>query len=71
MKAISIITHLGVLLPDRGLLTALTAKEGYLVIPEGTTVHEVEDYHQRNLAIRLNNQMIFSQPFEKLKRGKQ
>ncbi|MFA7276899.1 MAG: cytochrome c biogenesis protein CcsA [Pseudobdellovibrionaceae bacterium] len=70
MKAGSIITHLGVLLLlIGGLLTALTAKEGYLVIPEGTTVHEVEDYHQRNLAIRLNNQMIFSQPFEKLKEG--
>lgn len=47
-----ILSHFGALvLLIGGLLTALTAREGYMVIPEGNQSPFVYDYHNRDLQI--------------------
>ena len=47
-KAGIILSHFGVLLLIiGGGLTAISEKEGYIVIPRGSTVDIAEDYHQR------------------------
>lgn len=51
-KVGSILTHLGVLvLLGGGLITTLSAKEGYMAIPEGVQSPYVYDYIQRDLFI--------------------
>jgi hypothetical protein len=69
-KAGIILSHLGVLLLVLGgLFTALTEREGYVVIPEGQTVSISEDYHQRTLKILKDGAKIFSLPHQSLKDG--
>jgi hypothetical protein len=51
-----IFSHLGVLvLLIGGLFTALSAREGYMLIPEGERTPYVYDYHQRALYIFKND----------------
>lgn len=57
-----ILTHLGTLvILIGGLLTALFAREGYMIITEGQAAPFVYDYHKRELAIFKGEQ-----PFESL-----
>ncbi|MAE52121.1 MAG: hypothetical protein CMH27_09955 [Micavibrio sp.] len=59
-KAGIIITHLGALvLLLGGLLTALYAKEGYMVIAEGDDSPYIYDYHARELLIFENDQLKY------------
>ena len=65
-----ILTHLGVLvLLAGGLLTALTAREGFIVIDEKSESALIEDYHARILTISRDGDIIFVLPAEKLKPG--
>lgn len=65
-----ILTHLGVLvLLAGGLLTALTAREGYVVIDEGAESALVEDYHARILTITKDGEEIAVIPQNKLRPG--
>jgi len=55
-----ILTHLGALvLLLGGLLTALYAREGYMVIAEGDQTPYVYDYHARELLIFENNNLKY------------
>ena len=66
-----ILTHFGALvLLAGGLLTALTSREGYMVIAEGAQSAVIEDYHARALTITKDGDEIFSLPFEKLAAGR-
>lgn len=61
------ITHLGVLiLLFGGLLTALKAKESFMVIPEGSTSNYLYNYHQRTLYIFEDNALKQAIPFSRL-----
>lgn len=65
------LTHFGaLLLLIGGLTTTLTAKEGFLVIPEGTAQRYISDYHQRVLAFFHEDGRTQAIPFENLMRGK-
>jgi len=60
-----ILSHLGVLIIlIGGLFTALTAREGYMVIAENTQTPYVYDYHQRELFIFENDQLKQTIPFQ-------
>ena len=66
-----ILTHFGALvLLAGGLLTALTAREGYMVIAEGAQSAVIEDYHARVLTISKDGDQIFSLPFKELHAGR-
>ena len=63
-----ILSHLGVLvLLYGGALTALTNQEGYLIVPEGAQSRTVLDYHQRNLVLLKDGQIVAEWPFHKIK----
>lgn len=67
-----ILTHLGVLvLLIGGLLTALSAREGFIVLPEGSASPYIYDYHSRELFIfkdeDLQGRTDFSDLKDKLK----
>ncbi len=52
-KAGTIITHFGVLvLILGGLISFLTSREGYVIVPQGETTNIIEEYHNRQLVIR-------------------
>lgn len=52
-KAGTNLSHFGVILLVFGaLLTALASREGYLLIPQGTSRNMVEDYHAKQMVIR-------------------
>lgn len=54
-----LLTHLGVMiLLVGGILTALTQKEGFLIIHEGEQAHLVNDYHKRGLFISKNGEPL-------------
>lgn len=56
----SIITHFGaLLLMAGGLLTALSAEEGFMPLAEGDRASRVSDYHQRELAVFKNDRYLF------------
>lgn len=58
------LSHLGVLiLLTGGLFTALTAREGYMMIAEGDSTPYVYDYHNRRLYIFENDTLIKTKPF--------
>ena len=62
-KAGSILTHFGVLiLMIGGGITALTERDGYIVIEQGATENIVRDYHTRMLKIRKEGEIIFEIP---------
>lgn len=65
-----ILTHFGALvLLIGGVFTAVTAREGYMVIPEEQSAAVVEDYHARLLYISHNSSDIAAIPFDQLKAG--
>ncbi len=66
-----ILTHFGALvLLAGGLLTAITAREGFVVIDEGAESALVEDYHARVLTITKDGDEIFRLPQEELHKGR-
>lgn len=65
------ITHLGILvLLLGGLLTAITQREGFMVIPEGESSAFISDYHQRELVIAKDGAPVTSIPHQKIAAGK-
>ncbi len=69
-RAGTIVVHAGVLvLLCGGLLTALTQKEGYMLIPEGESRSAVEDYHSRVLTVARNGETILTLPHTALRDG--
>lgn len=65
-----ILAHLGaLLLLFGGLMTAITAREGYIVIAEGGQNAVVEDYHDRVLTVTRNDDIIAVIPASRLKPG--
>lgn len=69
-KSGTIISHFGVLvLVIGGLLSFATSREGYLVVPQGETRSNIEDYHERQLVIREGDKIIIAIPHENLKNG--
>ncbi len=66
-----ILTHFGALiLLAGGLLTAITAREGFVVIDEGAESALVEDYHARVLRITKDGDEILRLPQEDLRQGR-
>lgn len=66
-----ILTHFGALvLLAGGLLTAVTAREGFIVIDEGHESALVEDYHARVLTITKDGTEMFRMPQEALQEGR-
>ncbi len=66
-----IMTHFGALvLLAGGLLTALTTREGFIVIDEGAESAVVEDYHARVLTISKDGDIIFTMPQEHILPGR-
>lgn len=65
-----ILAHFGaLLLLFGGLLTAVTAREGYIVIAEGEENGVIEDYHDRVLTITADEDVIAAIPARDLKPG--
>lgn len=65
-----ILAHLGALtLLIGGLLTALLAREGYMVIEEGRASPFVYDYHKRELAVFRDQQPLTAFDFDALTPG--
>lgn len=65
-----ILSHLGALiLLIGGLLTALTAQEKYIIIPEGDQTPYIYDYHARELVIYANDALKTAIPFETITAG--
>lgn len=63
----TILTHLGILiLLIGGMITALTQKEGFLVLGEGRSANAVSDYHDRVLRVEQDGNTVAVIPFEKL-----
>ena len=62
-----ILSHLGaIILLLGGLLTAMTAREYYILIPEGQESPFIYDYHRRALNIFENDRQIARLPFENI-----
>ena len=69
-KAGTIVTHFGVLvLILGGLVSYTTSREGYLLVPQGETRNMIEDYHQRELVIRDDTNILLSIPHDELRDG--
>lgn len=67
----TILTHLGVLvLLIGGLLTAMTQKEGYLILGKGAASSDVFDYHARVLMVQKDGADFAAIPFDTLEKGK-
>ncbi len=61
------VAHFGILtLLTGGLLTAISARESFMVIPEGTQSQYLYDYHQRTLYIFEDDILLKSVPFREL-----
>lgn len=66
-----ILTHFGALvLLAGGLLTAVTAREGFITIDEGGQSALVEDYHARALTITKDGDEIFRLPQDHIRKGR-
>ena len=66
----TVVTHMGaLLLLLGGLLTAVTAQEGSIVLAKGQEINAVSDYHQRELAVFKNGRLLQSLTYEALKNG--
>lgn len=69
-KAGIILSHLGVLvLLAGGLLTALSAKEGFMIIGEGEDSPYIYDYHNRELSIFMGDYASMTIPFQNFVNG--
>lgn len=63
-----ILTHLGILLLLLGgLVTAITNKEGFMIIPEGRNINTYSDYYERILYFKTNGEITRTIPFSLLK----
>lgn len=66
----SIITHMGaLLLLVGGMLSALTAEEGFMTLRTGEPVSAVSDYHQREFVIFKNDEPLLRLPHATLQDG--
>ncbi len=66
-KAGTILTHLGILLLLLGgIITALSSKEGFMIIPEGSKVHAVSHYYDRVLDFKNENGTLQTHNFHDL-----
>ena len=66
-KAGIILTHFGALiLLFGGLMTAVTAEEGFMIIPEGEATPYVYDYNQRVLFVFKDDVLLEEHAFERL-----
>ncbi len=66
-----IIAHASVLvLLAGGLITAISREEGYLVLGDNEASHVVSDYHDRELAILKNGELLQKIPYTELSAGK-
>ena len=66
-RAGTILTHLGVLvLLLGGLMTAMTSKEGFMIIPEGDSKNTFSDYYQRELVVKKDGEIITQFSFNEL-----
>lgn len=64
------LAHLGVLiLLAGGLMTAVFAREGYITIPEGEAKLFISDYHQRELLIVKDGDVLARVPHQKIQQG--
>ncbi len=62
-----ILTHLGILvLLVGGLITAITQREGFLLLKEGQSGNLVSDYHDRILTIEKDGAPVETIPFENM-----
>lgn len=69
-RAGTIIAHLGVIvLMTGGLLTAMTQREGYIMLRAGQETRDVSDYHDRILRIEQSGAPFRDIPFSKIKAG--
>jgi ResB-like family len=69
-QAGTIITHFGVLvLILGGAFTYFTAREGFLIVGQEETSNTIEDYHERIMAVRQNDKIIYQIPFDDLMMG--
>lgn len=69
-KSGTILAHFGVLLLVLGgLVTTLSASEGFLAVRQGKSNNIVEDYHQRRLVIRAGDETVFVLPHTDIKDG--
>lgn len=70
-QAGTLLTHLGILLLlFGGLITGITAKEFFIVIPEGGKSVTLSSYHDRVLAVeKTDGTVIAAYPFDDLARG--
>jgi hypothetical protein len=67
VKSGIILIHFGaLLLLIGGLITAISARESYMVIPEGNQSSFIYDYHQHEFLIYKNDLEIVNVPFKKL-----
>ncbi len=65
-----ILTHLGILiLLIGGMITAVSQKEGYLSLKEGTSGNAVSDYHAREVRVEKDGEPYAAIPFEDLRAG--
>lgn len=63
-----ILTHLGVLLLlIGGIVTSVTSREGFIIIPEGSSVNAISDYQTRVLTFKQNDKVIKEIVFDDLK----
>ncbi len=70
-KSGTILSHFGVLLlVFGGMMTAISAREGFLIIPQGKSSATLEDYHERNLVIRSHDNNLLTIRHEDLADGK-
>lgn len=70
-RAGTVLTHLGILLLlFGGLITAMSAKETFLVIPEGESRNQSASYHDRVLAVETKDgRVVAAYPFAALESG--
>lgn len=69
-RAGTIVTHFGVLvLILGGAITYATSRDGYLMVREGESSNIVEDYHQRMVVVKTDNNIIYHLPFEEVHDG--
>jgi len=70
-KAGTLIAHASMLLLLLGgLITAISREEGYMVLGDNDSSHQVLDYHQRELAIIKNGDVVEAIPHGELHIGK-
>ena len=67
-----ILTHLGVLLLLLGgIVTVLSGREGFMIIPEGQSINAVSDYRARVLVFENKENVITKFDFANLKNGQE